>query len=324
MKVDEEGSLRLNVDGADARLLKPRAWQEIDGRLREIACDYRLNEKRQVEFRLGEYDRGRQLTIDPILAYSTYLGGAGRDQALGIAVDSDGAAYITGQTDSTDFPGQSPIQQTKGASNDAFVVKLNAAGNAVVYATWLGGVANDVGNEIAVDGAGNAYVAGTTSSTDFPLKGAIQTALKGSSDAFVAKLSPTGSALVYSTYLGGASSEQGLGLALDTAGNAYLTGSTDSPDFPTSNAMQPDKKGSAVYFSNNAGSSWNAAGTGLSVSQVYDLAIDPKNPVTIYAGTDRGVFKTTNGGGAWALVSANQINLATTQVVVDPITTANL
>ena len=156
------------------------------------------------------------------LVYSTYLGGSGGDSGRGIAVDSADNAYVAGFT-STDFPTKNPLQATYGGNIDAFVAKINPTGSALVYSTYLGGSGGDYGYGIAVDGAGNAYVTGLTSSTDFPTKNPLQATYGGGySDAFVAKVNPTGSALVYSTYLGGPAEDYGAGIAADSAGNAYV------------------------------------------------------------------------------------------------------
>ena len=167
------------------------------------------------------------------LIYSTFLGGAYADEVLGIAVSSSGEAYVTGYTASSDFPLVNPLQPAMGSttSYDAFVAEINAAGNALVYSTYLGGSAYDYGQSIAVDSAGNAYVAGWTRSTDFPTASPIQSANGGSYDAFVSKLNPAGSALIYSTYLGGVDTEEAQGIAVDAGGNAVITGYTTSQDF---------------------------------------------------------------------------------------------
>src|SRR5881628_2892634 len=165
--------------------------------------------------------------------YSTYLGGSGTDRGLGIAVDAAGSAYVTGDTFSTNFPTASPLQAANlGGPDDAFVTKLNAAGSALVYSTYLGGSGPDQGDGIAVDAAGNAYVTGGTGSTNFPTASPLQ-ALNGPTDAFVTKLNAAGSALLYSTYLGGSSLDIGNGIAVDAAGNAHVTGFTNSSNFPT-------------------------------------------------------------------------------------------
>ena len=169
------------------------------------------------------------------LVYSTYLGGSGYDDGFGIAVDASGNAYVTGFTDSTDFPTTAgAFQTTFGGFGDAFVTELNPTGSGLVYSTYLGGSDDDEGYGIAVDTSGNAYVTGYTHSSDFPTTaGAFQTTYGGDRDAFVTKLNPTGSGLVYSTYLGGSDCDFGVGIAVDTSGNAYVTGITFSSDFPT-------------------------------------------------------------------------------------------
>ena len=212
---------------------------------REISGAYVLNGGGQVSFQVAAYDASQPPIIDLVLSYSTYLGGSGTDQGSAITVDASGNAYVTGSTGSTDFPTGSPFQPANagGDSNDAFVTKLNAAGNALVYSTYLGGSANDFGNGIAVDASGNAYVTGSTDSTDFPTASLIQAAHGGDFDAFVAKLNAAGNALVYSTYLGGIGTDFGFGVAVDAASNAYVTGTTSSTDFPTASPFQPNKGG---------------------------------------------------------------------------------
>ena len=173
------------------------------------------------------------------LVYSTYLGGSGGDTGNAIAVDSAGSAYLTGQTCSSDFPTALPLQATLKGSCDPFVTKLNPAGTSLVYSTYLGGSSGkDTATGIAVDSSGNAYVTGAASSPDFPTANPLQPSLKGYENAFVSKLNPSGSALVYSTYLGGSDGDNGAGIAVDSSGSAYLTGATSSPDFPTVNPIQ--------------------------------------------------------------------------------------
>jgi hypothetical protein len=176
------------------------------------------------------------------LVYSTYLGGSYYDYGYAIAVLS-GNAYVTGYTESGDFPVFHPYQGGLRSSPDAFVSKLNVAGTKLVYSTFLGGSNDDYGYGIAVDPSGNAYVTGYTYSSDFPTRYSLQTFNMGSSsgdtDAFVTKLNPAGSALVYSTYLGGSYYDYGYAIAVNKNGNAYVTGYTESGDFPvTGNAFQ--------------------------------------------------------------------------------------
>jgi uncharacterized protein (TIGR03437 family) len=326
LRTADNGSVEVCVAGgrgsgeageACVRLMRPVAWQEIDGERRLVECGYRIGANNTVELQLGAYETRRELVIDPVLVYSTLLGGAGVEQAYSIAVDGAGNAYVAGSTTSTDFPGASPLQQNLGGQTDVFVAKLNPAGTALVWATWLGGNSSDTPDEIALDGSGNVYVAGATSSANFPLKNALQSERRGQ-DGFVAKLNPAGSTLLYSTLLGGTGSDVISGLATDAEGNAYLTGSTTSFDFPTANALQANKRGELFYASTNGGASWTAASGGLRAQTVNDIALDPSNAATIYAATERGVFKTTNGGVEWAQVGAAQINTNVTQLVINP------
>ena len=212
------------------------------------------------------------------LVYSTYLGGGSTETGIGIAVDAPGNAYVTGQTQSTNFPTVNAIQPSLGGGSDAFVTKINAAGTALVYSTYLGGNDYDYGEGIAVDASGNAYVTGQTVSTNFPIVNAIQPANGGNNDAFVTKISTAGSALVYSTYLGGSNADSGIGIAVDASGNAYVTGQTTSPNFPTVNALQPaiggsydafvtkiDAAGSALVYSTYLGGSSDDLSIGIAV-----------------------------------------------------------
>ncbi|MFL0499071.1 DUF7948 domain-containing protein, partial [Priestia megaterium] len=176
--------------------------------------------------------------LDPTgstLTYSTYLGGTSFDTGSGIAVDTGGNAYVTGSTQSADFPTTpGAFNPTFNGAADAFVTKLDSTGSTLIYSTYLGGTDFDQGFSIAVDAGGNAYVTGFTASTNFPTTlGAFDTTFNGIFDVFVTKLDPTGSTLIYSTYLGGIFFDIGRGIAVDTGGNAYVTGSTQSADFPT-------------------------------------------------------------------------------------------
>jgi hypothetical protein len=170
--------------------------------------------------------------IDPVLAYSTYLGGSSDDAGVGIAVDAAGSAYVTGDTLSADFPTTPGAFDTSGIF-DAFVTKLAPDGSSLVYSTYLGGSGVDVGLATAVDASGSAYLTGFTGSADFPTTpDALDTSLDGGSDAFVTKLAPTGSSLAYSTYLGGSNGDSGFGIDVDSSNSAYVTGIA-SADFPT-------------------------------------------------------------------------------------------
>ncbi|NOT64346.1 MAG: hypothetical protein HOP19_29360, partial [Acidobacteria bacterium] len=262
--LNDAGELILNVTNREVRWRKPVAWQMMDGVRCEVACEYRLDATQQISFKLGAYDRRQPLVIDPALVYSTFLGGTGADSATGIAVDAAGNAYVCGTTSSLNFPVMNAWQASKdSATTDAYVAKLNAAGTALLYATYLGGSGSDTASAIAVDTTGNAYVTGFTTSADFPrTAGALQNTLNGNGDGFVAKLNAAGNALVYATFLGGNGNDLVNGLALDANGNAYLIGQTDSTNFPTAGAVTT-KNGTPLFKSANSGAQWNASATGL-------------------------------------------------------------
>jgi hypothetical protein len=213
------------------------------------------------------------------LVYSTYLNGTNWSRGFGIAVDAAGNAYVSGDTGSPDFPTVNPFQATIASGSDAFVTKLNASGSALLYSTYLGGNGNEGFTKIAVDAAGNAYVAGFTESTNFPTQNPFQRSLSGTSDGFVSKLDASGSALAYSTYLGGSSDDVFyVGIAVDTAGSAYVTGVTNSVDFPLADPLQRrsgglsdgfvakfNASGSGLVYSTYLGGRDNDAGAGIAV-----------------------------------------------------------
>ena len=263
LRIDKPtGDLILTTPAGTVRLLKPVTYQQQDGERRLIPSTYKLLSKNRIGFSVGPYDRSQSLVIDPVLLYSTYLGGSGRavpangvkgDQGNAITIGADGSAYLTGSTYSYDFPVTSGVYQTvnhataNSFTSNVFVSRLNPSGSALLTSTYLGGSGfeGDAGNAIALDSDGNIYIGGSTASADFPVtSGAYQTTMPdlgpyGSPTGFVAKLSPDAASLLYSTYLGGPNNSgvvdasQVNGIAVNTAGNAYVTGPTASTDFPT-------------------------------------------------------------------------------------------
>jgi len=237
LRIDEGGDLILATAAGELRLRRPVIYQESAGTRRPVDGGYVLDDGR-VRFRVAAWDRERPLIIDPVLGYSTPLGGVSNDQGFGIALDTDGNAYVTGSTISSNFPvSATPVQPLRAGVTDVFVTKLDPSGSTIVYSTFLGGSGDEAGNAIAVDAAGNAYVTGTTSSNNFPVVGAFQATTRGGNEAFVAKLDPSGSTLVYSTYIGSNTDDVANGIAIDALGNAYITGSTQSSTFPNNNAV---------------------------------------------------------------------------------------
>ncbi|MFX1251443.1 MAG: SBBP repeat-containing protein [Promethearchaeota archaeon] len=207
------------------------------------------------------------------LVFSTFLGGTGEDKGRGIAVDTRGNSYIIGTTGSTDFPTKNAFNDTHSGSYDAFVTKLNATGNGLVFSTYLGGIGPDEGFDIAVDAYNNSYVTGFTFSADFPTQNAYNSTLGGGLDAFVAKFNTTGW-LNFSTYLGGDGGDIGRGIAVDLAGNSYITGNTTSANFPTKNAYND-----TLGFFSGFVTKLNSTGNGLVFSTYlggddYDECMD--------------------------------------------------
>ena len=244
----EHGDLVLMTRAGDVRLRSPNTYQEANGVRHQVRGRYVIRSRGEVGFEVAAYDRRRALVIDPVLAYSTFLGGSSTDHFHSIAVDSAGNAYVAGDTSSIDFPTANAIQPTITGRLDAFVTKFNADGSALIYSTYLGGGNDDTVYGIVVNSSGNAYLAGWTFSGDFPTKNAFQSASGGGADTFVTKINAAGSALVYSTYLGGTDTDFGRGIAADSFGNAYVTGFTYSVDFPTKNAFQSANGGDFDAF----------------------------------------------------------------------------
>jgi Beta-propeller repeat/Cep192 domain 4/HYDIN/CFA65/VesB-like, Ig-like domain len=258
LQIDADGNLVIETSEGVISFRKPRVYQEIGGSEQVIAGRYVDRGKGQVGFEIGEYDRTKPLIIDPVLIYSTYLGGNDADYGVGIAVDSTGEAFVVGHTFSNNFPvfsSTTPFQQTRNGGADVFVTKFNSDGSALEYSTYLGGSGNDYGQAITIDSTGNAYVTGRTESTNFPVAGTpfqatCGTCASSNASAFVAKLDSTGSNLLYSTYLGGSNQDEGHGIGVDSSGNAYVTGITASSNFPLTpaNALRTSFVGSTEAF----------------------------------------------------------------------------
>ncbi len=248
------------------------------------------------------------------LLYSTYLGGSGTDSGHAIALDSSNNAYVTGYTFSTDFPTTAgAFQTTFAGAGDVFVTELNSSGTALLYSTYLGGSSADYGSGIALDSSNNAYVAGQTASPDFPIiTGAFQaTFAGGTDDAFVTMLNSSGTALLYSTYLGGSGADYGDGIVLDSSNNAYVSGQTFSADFPTTaGAFQTTFAGAGDAFVTKLNSSGSAVlystylgGSGT--EDALDLALDASNNAYVTGGTNSADFPTTAGAFQTTLAGAD-------------------
>lgn len=300
LKIDAQGDLIIDEKG-DLRLRRPLIYQQRDGSRTEIAGRYLLLGKRQVGIQVDRYDTSLPLVIDPAISYSTYLGGSNEDIGYSIAMDPLGNAYVTGHTSSTNFPTANPSQAANGSGTyDVFVAKLNASGSALVYSTYLGGDEQDEGYRIAVDSRGSAYVTGRTSSPNFPAANPYQAANgSGAFDAFITKLNSSGNALVYSTYLGGSGEDVGHGIAVNSAGSAYVTGYTSSLNFPTANPYQVVHRGVYDVFVAKLSASGNALDYstylgGTSDDHGYSIALDSSGSAYVTGYTYSTNFPTAN------------------------------
>jgi len=270
LKLDAQGDLVYSTAVGEVRETAPILYQEIAGVRVPVAGRYRLIDAHTVGFSVASYDAKHPLVIDPTLVYSGFMGGSGDDIGYRIAVDASGNAYVTGETGSpAGFPITSgTFDATFNGGLDAFVVKVNAAGTALVYATYLGGDGFDGGIDIAVDAVGNAYVCGYTTSTEstFPTLGGLDATYNGVTDGFVAKLNAAGSALLYSGYIGGTLYDQCNGIAIDAAGNAIVGGNTASDQTSFPELVGPD-------LSFNGGA-----------SDAFVAKINPAGSALLYAG----------------------------------------
>jgi len=316
LRIEGNGDLVVATDDGEVTLRKPVVYQPTSHDPRTTneepspLCEKVINGNYAlkgdlVSFEVANYDKTRPLVIDPALAYSTYLGGSGGDLGYGIAVDASGNAYVTGYTSSSNFPVTPGAFQTTfgGGLEDAFVSKLNATGSALIYSSYLGGSSYDTGSSIAVDASGDVYVVGATTSSNFPTTpGAFQTTCCG---AFITKIRADGSALLYSTYLGGSDLTEAFGIATDAQGNAYVTGYTYSSDFPiTPGAFQTTFLG----FGNAFVTKLNVAGSALVYStylrgtkgiQLFDngnaIAVDASGNAYVTGLTEFSDLPTTPG-----------------------------
>jgi Beta-propeller repeat len=381
VEVDRDGSLLVRSGEQVVRESAPVVYQEIGGRRVAVTGAYSVSPEGVAGFRIGDYDRNHELVIDPVIVFTsllggsnqdqasgvasdpdgnmvvvgwtsstnfpamtashqsqfggsvdafvakfggdgaylifcTFLGGNGDDRAMGVAVDGAGSIYVTGHTASANFPVISALQSKLSGSEDAFVAKLNPAGAKLIYSTYLGGSNVDSGNAIAVDAFGQAYVGGDTSSTNFPLVGGVYTANQGGQDGFIAKLTAAGTAIVYSSYLGGAASDHIGAVAVNSSGNAFVTGSTFSTNFPVSHAVQPNTGGNedafvtellpggnGLVFSTYLGGSSGTAGL---PEQGQAIAVDSAGNIYVAGTTSSTNFPVTPSGLQTTFAGGNQ------------------
>jgi hypothetical protein len=326
ISIGGQGELILALGRDEIRQPAPVIYQTVAGIRQAVDGGYRVINRNTVAFAIGKYDHQLPLVIDPVLSFSTYFGGNSSDNAWSIALDTNGFIYIAGQTLSKQMSATNPAPfSTTGAFQtnyqggsqvgDAFIAKFDGSGTNLIYLTYLGGSSDDAAYGLAVDNAGDAYVAGATESANFPIRNGIYTNIGGpfnshvglyAADAFVAELNPSGSNLVYSTYLGGESADAAFGIALDAANNAYVTGFSYSTNFPTTpNAFQNHLACiNTIYFNANAFvTEIGAGGTNLIYSsylggtnfdQGESIAVDISNNVYVTGFSASTNFPTTN------------------------------
>jgi Beta-propeller repeat len=280
LRIDQTGALIVKVQNVELQQPKPLIYQETATGRRIIDGNYILKDHESFTFQIGDYDRNEPLIIDPTLTYSTLLG---TDTANSIAVDDAGNAYITGQINA-----------------DVYVLKLNPSGTALVYATLIGGAQDDDGKALALDSGGNVYVTGSTLSTDFPTVNALQSTRGDTNnvDAFVFKLNSSGKALTYSTYLGGNDFDAGNSIAVNSSGNAFVTGSTGSMNFPIANALQPVNNSGDAFVSkfSPAGNTlvYSTYLGGNDFDTAFGIALDSQDNVYLTGSTFSHDFPTTS------------------------------
>ena len=332
VQVTEEGQLAVFTPLGTLRDEMPKAWQEDKGRRESVTVAYGLQAPAGVQvaslatngllagtnpherahivgFTVGDYDRSRALVLDPeMLVYCGFIGGSASEYGAAIAVDSNGSAYVTGETSSpqASFPETvGPDLTYNGGEDDAFVAKLRADGTGLVYCGFIGGTGRDPGYAIAVDNGGNAYITGSTYSTDgsFPVTGGLDPTHNGGNDAFVAKVRADGTSLVYCGFIGGKAPDYGFGIAVDSGGNAYVAGSTDSADgsFPVIGGLDSTHNGGTrdafVAKVRADGTSLIYCGFigGTGYDQGNGIAVDSSGSAYVTGSTD------SSAGGAGAL-----------------------
>ncbi len=303
LRIDSTGDLLISVPGGDLRMHKPVVYQQMAQVRQPISGGFVLTGDHEVGFQLSSYDPSHAVVIDPTLSYSTYLGGTDIDVARGIAVGTDGTAFVVGETDSVDFPVEHALQPNLGGGfdfpDDIFVSKISRDGGVLIYSTYIGGEAREYAGGIAVDSFGAAYITGTTLSTNYPTTQngfdpscgtdgrCDETNNRFFTDAVVTKLNPAGSELEYSSYVTAStvtpSHEQGLAIAVDANGDAFVTGSTTMND--SAFVIGVDSSGSALLYQLLLDGSGN--------DQRFGIAVNRNGVVAVTGFTNSPDFPTT-------------------------------
>jgi hypothetical protein len=301
IRIDKAGQLDIDAGVGSISEGAPVSYQIINGEKRAVLTAYNMDASGTVGFAAGPFDRNADLIIDPVLQFSSYLGGSTGDAGNAIAVDLEGNVYIAGSTYSSNFPTTAGAFDTGfGGVRDAFVSKFDPTGSDLIYSTFLGGSSDEGALAVTVDFGGNACVCGFTDSSNFPTTVGAYDRTPAGQDAWLTKLNASGSGLVYSTLLGGTAAESALDLAVDQAGNAYLTGFTASGDFPTTPGAYDPTAGMQDAFL----AKFNPSGTGLAFSTFfggsddewgYGIALGPAEEVFLTGITMSTDLPTTSG-----------------------------
>ncbi len=347
LRIDKQGNLLLQTSAGEIQQNQPAIFQEVDGVRQEIKGSYVLKPGNKVCFKVSRYDRRKPLVIDPILKYLSFVNGSG--EGIALTTDPTGNAYFTGVVFDPNLnatPGA--FQITSGGGWDAFVTKLNPSGNTVLYTTYLGGSGDDYANGITVDAAGNAYIAGGAN-VGFPTTpGVFQSTVSGFLDAFITKLNPTGSGLIFSTLLGGNGNDEADSIVVDPSGVIYVSGVTGSSNLlTTAGAFRTTFAGGDDGYV----AKFNAGGTAVSYLTYvggggfdYPIAMTADSSGNVYlagqtsslnfptqnaiqpalAGASRGFFKSTNAGASWGLSSTNLKTTYVYAIAINPTTPSTI
>jgi len=309
LELAADGGLLIHTGAGTLYEQPPALYQEVAGRRVPVRGGYQITGSRDLSFWATGYDPTLTLVVDPSLLWSTFLGGDGADKANAVTTDGNGNLYVVGETASSNFvttPGV--YSRTRSGSSDVFVTKLSPDGASVIWSTLLGGLGLDVGRGVALDASGNVYVCGQTASSNFPVTSAAFQRTHGGDlwDAFVAKLSPTGAALLYATYLGGNAADYGVALRVDAAGCAVVGGITGSSNYPTTaGVVVPGFSPSLFDAANGFVTKLNAAGsapvfstyigTSNGVDMLNGLALDNAGQAVVVGWTVSASYPTTAG-----------------------------
>ena len=314
ISIDSSGDLVVADAASELREERPAIYQETSTGRVFVHGKYCIIDDHTAGFEIEPYDVERTLVIDPVVSYSTYFGGGLTGAVTGVAADSTGAVYVTGWTESIDLPISGAIQSANRGGVDAFVAKFTAAGTSLLYATYIGGNGDDRAAAIAVDSSGQAYVTGSTASANFPLVSSARSVLGGGREGFALKLNASGSALIYSTFLGGSGWDQGTAIAVDGSGNAYIAGDTQSADFRVVGPAQPSFGGQtdafvtklspagAIAYSTFLGGSGTEHAGGIAVDAAGNAYVAGGTYSTDFPVTS-SAFQRNNAGGQDAFVT---------------------